>query len=88
MAAALWCVVAAQGLSTVAELVAVHKTLFTLGLGVFLVAAGVSGLARGEQQARQGTSNQGGTLAAQFVSSLVGVLFNPVTFITMTAVLT
>lgn len=87
VAAALWCVVAAQGLSAMAEVVAGNQTLFTIGLGLFLVAAGVAGLARGRRQVEPVSSRAYGSLVAQFVSSLLGVLFNPITFVTMTAVL-
>lgn len=87
LAAAFWCVVAAQGLSQVADLVAGREKVFTAGLGVFLCAAGILGLARGHRQAGPLAPNALGSLASQFVSSLLGVVFNPVTFVTMTAVL-
>ncbi len=87
VAAAFWCVVAAQGLSRVAELVAGREPFFMVGLGVFLVVAGILGLIRGSRPAEQGAPNCCGRLASQFVSSLLGVLLNPITFLTMTAVL-
>jgi hypothetical protein len=87
LAAAFWCVVAAQGLSTVAAVVAGHENAFTVALGGFLVLAGVLGLVRG-QRIKQSTRRVSGvSLAGQFVSSLLGVILNPITFVTMTAVL-
>lgn len=87
LAATVWCVVAAQGLSAVTGLVAGHRTLLTMALGLFLIVAGVAGLARGRRQVEPLSSSAYGSLAVQFTSSLLGVLFNPITFVTMTAVL-
>lgn len=83
----MWCVVAAHGLSTMAELLAGHETIVMIGLGLFLVAAGVAGLVRGGRAVEPARTTTRGSLAGQFVSSLLGVLLNPITFVTMTAVL-
>ena len=87
IAAAFWCVVAAQGLSIVEERIAGRETIFTIALGVFLVAAGVSGLILGGRRSEPLPRRAYGSLARQFVSSLLGVVLNPITFVTMTAVL-
>lgn len=87
LAAAFWCVVAAQGLSVVARFFSGHETACMVALGVFLTLAGLSGLIKGQRQARVSASNGYGTLASHFLTSLVGVLLNPITFVTMTAVL-
>jgi len=87
LAAAFWCVVAAQGLSTMADLLAGHETISTIGLGLFLVAAGVGGVTRSSRAVVPASSHGCGSLLAQFVSSSFGVLLNPITFVTMTAAL-
>lgn len=87
LAAAFWCVVAAQGLSSVEALIAGHETIFTLALGIFLLVAGAAGLARGGYPVAPLPRNAFGSLAGQFASSLLGVALNPITFVTMTAVL-
>ncbi len=87
LAAAFWCVVAAQGLRSVAELVAGHETIFTLALGVFLLVAGAAGLARGGCPVAPLPRDGVGSLVGQFTSCFLGVAFNPITFVTMTAVL-
>jgi threonine/homoserine/homoserine lactone efflux protein len=87
LASAFWCVVAAQGLSRVTRLVAGHEMMLTVGLGLFLVAVGIWGMTRCGRTVEMGSGNDYGSLAAQFVSSLLGVILNPVTLVTMTAVL-
>ena len=87
LAAAFWCVVAAQGLSVVASFVSGHETSAMVVLGGFLVAAGIGGLMKGRRKACGTSFNACGTMAGHFVTSLVGVLLNPITFVTMTAVL-
>jgi threonine/homoserine/homoserine lactone efflux protein len=86
VAAAFWCVVAAQGLTTVAGLVAGHEAAFTTALGFFLITAGAYGLASGDKQQPRRCATYG-SLAGQFISSLLGVILNPLTFLTMTAAL-
>jgi threonine/homoserine/homoserine lactone efflux protein len=89
LASSLWCVMAAMGLSRVAELVTGHEALLTVGLGLFLVTAGILGLRRG-QGALQSPSTDlrsAGPLTRQFFSSMLGVILNPILFVTMSAVL-
>lgn len=87
LAAAFWCVVAAQGLSRLAELVAGSKTLFTVALGLFLAVAGCVGLIRGMRPLGSHSVCFSRSLVSHFVSSFLGVILNPITFLTMTAVL-
>ena len=87
LAAAFWCVVAAQGLSTVATLYSGREAAAMGVLGGFLVLAGLVGLLRGRRQMQSIGPNNCSTLAGHFLTSLAGVILNPVTFITMTAVL-
>jgi threonine/homoserine/homoserine lactone efflux protein len=87
VAASLWCVVAAQGLSTMAVLVDAQEPLLMIGLGLFLVLAAVAGLRGGACAPDSASRRSTGTLASLFLSSFLGVMFNPVTFVTMTAVL-
>ena len=87
IAAAFWCVAAAQGLRNVAGLLAGREWVFTAVLGLFLVVVGVLGLVRGRREVKPPPRNALGSLASQFGSSLLGVAFNPVTFVTMTAAL-
>ncbi|MCU0770235.1 MAG: hypothetical protein MUE94_00500 [Verrucomicrobia bacterium] len=69
------------------RLVAGHEMMLTVGLGLFLVAVGIWGMTRCGRTVEMGSGNDYGSLAAQFVSSLLGVILNPVTLVTMTAVL-
>jgi threonine/homoserine/homoserine lactone efflux protein len=85
--AALWCVVAARGLSTMAELFVGREAVFMIALGLFLVAAGIAGLRRATLCVERLPVQAYGSLAGQVFSSFLGVLLNPVTFVTMTAVL-
>ncbi len=87
LAAAIWCVAAAQGLSVLSQLMVGWETIAMIALGGFLVVAGITGLVRGRRQMRGASAPSGGTLAGHFLTSLAGVLFNPITFVTMTAVL-
>ena len=70
-----------------AALVTGHETIYTVGLGVFLVAAGIAGLRRRQSNVGSVSSRVPASLAGQFGSSFLGVLLNPITFVTMTAVL-
>ena len=87
LAASFWCVVAAQGLSVVSQLFVGRESLAQVLLGLFLISAGTAGLLRGRDQLRVSSSRPNGTLTSHFVTSLMGVILNPVTFVTMTAVL-
>lgn len=87
VALALWCVVAVQGLALVTGFVAGREWLFRLGLGALLVAAGLHGLLSARSVAPPVPRGDTGTLAAHFTSSFLGVVLNPVTFVTLTAVL-
>jgi threonine/homoserine/homoserine lactone efflux protein len=87
LAAALWCVAAAQGLSAFAGFLAGRKTVCMIALGGFLVVAGAIGLVQGRRRIESPPVSSYGTLAGHFFTSLAGVLFNPITFLTMTAVL-
>jgi hypothetical protein len=87
VALALWCVVALQGLSAVGGLVAGREALLRVGLGLFLVAAGLQGMLRARRVAHDQPGMDPGTLAAHFTSAFMGVVLNPVTFVTLTAVL-
>jgi putative LysE/RhtB family amino acid efflux pump len=86
-ALALWCVIALQGFSAVGSLVAGRELLLRAGLGLFLVAAGLQGLIRTRRAVPENPGLAPGTLVAHFTSSFMGVVLNPVTFVTLTAVL-
>jgi putative LysE/RhtB family amino acid efflux pump len=87
VALALWCVVALQGLGVVGGLVTGREMLLRTGLGLFLMAAGLQGLLRARCVAQRRSGVSPGTLAAHFTSSFMGVVLNPITFVTLTAVL-
>lgn len=87
VAASFWCVVAAQGLSAVASLVAGREAMATFALGGFLVLAGLIGLGKGRKQIQLPSCAARGTLVGHFVTSFLGVILNPITFVTMTAAL-
>lgn len=64
-----------------------REAILTFALGVFLVAAGGWGLVQGRQESQSSSPIACTSLAGQFTSSLLGVALNPITFLTMTAVL-
>jgi threonine/homoserine/homoserine lactone efflux protein len=87
VALALWCVVAMQGLALVTGFVLGKEWLLRAGLGFFLMAAGLQGVLNARRIAARVLATDTGTLAAHFTSSFLGVALNPVTFVTLTAVL-
>lgn len=85
VAAALWCLIAVKSLGLVADKLSLESNVFKLGLGLFLVAAAVGGWARGHRPKNLRIGKGG--MVGQFLSSLVVVMTNPITLVTLTAVL-
>lgn len=87
LAVALWCIVAVQGLSAVAQLMAGRELMFTASLGLFLIVAGTMGLLKVGRQTEPLDSTAYGSFGSHFFSCLMGAVLNPVMFVTLTAVL-
>lgn len=82
---AVWCVIVVQGLNWLAERVNLNGIGIRVALGVFLIIVAVRNLRRREGEPVVDAGSR--QMAGQFCSTLAFSLPNPITVITVTAVL-